>query len=180
MVDRLFVAVEIPEGIRNALSVIQGPLKMSRARLTLVDPAIIHITLKFIGDTPEPRTREIADLLSQVKGNPFRVRVKGVSGNNPRQPRVIWADIDDSGECGLLHEQIERLLAPLGIRKDERPFRPHATVARVKEFHGDLLECMKPFRQKDFGEGMVQAVVLKKSTLTPRGPIYQDVKEVHL
>jgi len=176
--NRLFVAVDLPAEVKEELGAIQESLQKSRARLTLVDPGIIHITLKFIGDMPESTTQEIAEVLGRVKGDPFSLRVVGVAGNKPRQPRVIWAEADDGGKCGLLHAQIEELLAPFGVRKEDRAFRPHATVARVKEFHPDLLECMKPFRDRDFGGGMVRGFTLKKSTLTSRGPIYQDVKEV--
>lgn len=176
--DRLFVAVELPGEVRERLAAIQASLKASRARLTLVDPAIIHITLKFIGDVPESRTREIGEVLARVRAEPFLLQVRGVSGNNPRQPRVVWADIYDDGKCGLLHAQIEDLLAPFGVKRDDRAFRPHATVARVKEFHPDLLDHLKPFRERDFGGGMVSGFVLKRSTLTPRGPVYDDVKEV--
>ena len=177
--DRLFVAVELPAEVREALSSVQEALKESHARLTLVHPDIIHITLKFIGDVPETHTAKIGEVLGQVKADPFSLHVRGIGGNNPRQPRVIWARIDEGGKCGLLHAQIEDLLAPLGVKREDRAFRPHATVARVREFHPDLLERMKPFRDRDFGEGVVQGVVLKRSTLTPRGPVYEDVKEVH-
>jgi len=177
-VNRLFVAVELPPDVRSGLGSIQEHLKKSRARLTLVDPEIIHVTLKFIGDTPEPATREIARELGRIHGEPFPIRVKGISGNNPRTPRVIWAHVDDGGKCGELHARIEEVLAPLGVKREDRAFRSHATVARVKEFHPDLLEFMKRFRDMDFGGGIVPGFVLKKSTLTPRGPLYQDVQEV--
>jgi len=176
--DRLFVAVELPGEVKEALSSVQDALKASQARLTLVDPDIIHITLKFIGDVPESHTRKIGEVLGMVKADPFPLQVRGIGGNNPRQPRVICAHIDDGGKCGLLHAQIEDALAPLGVKREARAFRPHATVARVKEFHPDLLERVKPFRERDFGEGVVPGFVLKRSTLTPRGPVYEDVNEV--
>lgn len=178
VMNRLFVAVDLPAEIREELGSIQAILQKSRARLTLVDPAIIHITLKFIGDTPDQAIPGIADALGMVQGEPFPFRVVGVSGNNPRQPRVIWARADDGGKCGMLHARIEDVLAPLGIEREERAFRPHATVARVKDFHPDLIELLKPFRDRDFGTGTVRGFSLKKSTLTPRGPVYENVKEV--
>lgn len=175
---RLFVAVDLPADIRRELGSIQNMFRKSRARLTLVDPNIIHITLKFIGEVPDSTAREIADVLEHVRGEPFPVRVTGISGNNPRQPRVIWAHAEDGGSCAALHSQIEDLLAPLGVKREDRAFRAHATVARVKEFHPDLLECMKDVRNRDFGSGMVQGCTLKKSILTLKGPVYQNVKEV--
>lgn len=175
---RLFVAVDLPEEIRRELGSIQSFFRQSRARLTLVDPDIIHITLKFIGEVPDSTAQEIAGALDHVHGEPFVIRMTGISGNNPRQPRVIWAHAEDGDTCAALHSQIEDLLAPLGVTREDRAFRAHATVARVKEFHPDLLECMKDLRNRDFGSGIVQGFTLKKSTLTPKGPVYQNVKEV--
>jgi len=178
--DRLFVAAELPRGIRESLRSVQDVLKNSNARLTHVDPAIIHITLKFIGDTPPEMTAAIAKSLGSIHAAPFPVRVLGISGNNPRRPRVIWAGIRDGGRCGLLHAAVEDLLSPHGVPREDRPFVPHATVARVREYHPDLAGILRSLADRDFGEGTIDRVVLKKSTLTPRGPVYQDIAEVPL
>lgn len=178
--DRLFIAVELPGDIREALGSVQAILNKSSARLTHVDPAIIHVTLKFIGDTLPQKTREIAEVLGEIRAAPFSVRVRGISGNNPRRPRVIWARVEDGGNCGRLHARIEDLLFPLGIPRDDRPFVSHATVARVRDFHPDLPGIIHPLSDRDFGEGVIDRIVLKKSTLTPRGPVYQDITEVRL
>ncbi|MEM2124167.1 MAG: RNA 2',3'-cyclic phosphodiesterase [Methanolinea sp.] len=178
--DRLFIAVDLPPGIRESLGSVQAILKGSSARLTHVDPGILHVTLKFIGDTPPEKTAAIAGVLKDLRAAPFTVRVRGVAGNDPRRPRVIWARVEDGGNCGLLHAAIEDLLAPLGIPRDDRPFVPHATLARVREFHPDLPGILRPLSDRDFGEGRIDRVALKKSTLTPRGPIYRDIAEVLL
>lgn len=178
--DRLFIAVELPGDIRESLGSVRAILNDSSARLTHVDPAIIHVTLKFIGDTLPEKTRTVAEALGKMRAAPFLVRIRGISGNNPRRPRVIWARIEDGGNCGLLHAKIEDTLSPLGIPRDDRPFVPHATVARVREFHPDLPGILRPLSDRDFGEGTIDRVLLKKSTLTPRGPVYQDITEVLL
>ncbi len=178
--DRLFIAVELPGAVRDSLGSIQAILKNSSARLTLVDPTIIHITLKFIGDTPPEKTREIGGALRGLKAAPFSLRVRGISGNNPRRPRVVWARVEDGGNLGILHAAIEDILAPLRIPRDDRPFVPHATVARVREFHPDLPGIIRPLSDRDFGEGTIDRVILKRSTLTSRGPIYEDIAEVPL
>ena len=178
--DRLFIAIELPGNIRESLGSVQAVLKNSSARLTHVDPSIIHVTLKFIGDTPHEKTRAVAEALGKMRAAPLSVRVSGISGNNPRRPRVIWARVEDGGKCGILHAAIEDLLSPLGIPRDDRPFVPHATVARVREFHPDLPGIIRPLSDRGFGEGFVDRVVLKKSTLTFRGPVYEDIAEVPL
>jgi len=178
--DRLFVAVELPPEIRESLGSVQAILKNSNARLTHVDPAIIHITLKFIGDTPPEKTMAISKSLGSIRAAPFPVRVLGISGNNPGRPRVIWAGVLDGGRCGLLHAAIEDLLSRSGYSGKTRPFVPHATVARVREYHPDLAGILRSLADHDFGVGTINRVVLKKSTLTPRGPVYRDIAEVPL
>jgi len=93
---------------------------------------------------------------------------------------VIWAGVLDGGRCGLLHAAIEDLLSPLGVLREDRPFVPHATVARVREYHPDLAGILRSLADHDFGVGTINRVVLKKSTLTPRGPVYRDIAEVPL
>ena len=176
--ERLFVAVELPGEVREALSFVQDALKASRARLTLVDPGIIHITLKFIGDVPESHARKIGEVLGQVKAETFLLRVRGIGGKKPRQPPGIWGDIDDGGEGSLLHAQIKDPLAPPGGEREARAVFSPSPGGRGKKFHPEPLGHLKAFRERDFGCGMVQGFTLKKSTLTPRGPVYQDVKEV--
>ncbi|MCQ8893226.1 MAG: RNA 2',3'-cyclic phosphodiesterase [Methanolinea sp.] len=180
MMDRLFVAVDLPDEIKERIGSTQAHLKKTRARLTLVDPSIIHITLKFIGDTPEEKTEAVVHALGELDGAPFSVRVRGIAGNNPRRPRVIWARVEDGGACRDLHEKVEGILAPLGIPREGRAFTPHATVARVREFHPDLVEILTQLSGRDFGEGWIEKVFLKKSTLTSRGPLYENIGEVLL
>jgi 2'-5' RNA ligase len=175
---RLFVAVDLPDEVREKILHSQQEIAKSRARLTLVDPGIIHLTLKFIGEMPEGKVPEICDALRTVRRDPFQVRVQGVAGNNPRQPRVIWCRLLDRGELAALNAKVEEVLAPLGIPRENRAFRPHATLARVREFHKSLTEQMKPLCDTEFGSFTVNGFTLKQSTLTPRGPVYEDLMEV--
>jgi 2'-5' RNA ligase len=175
---RLFVAIDLPADIRESLKGPQDHLKKSSARLTSVDPALIHITLKFIGEVPQEAVGKIMAGLSEVTFSPFDLRVTGIGANNPRQPRVIWCTIDDKGGSAALHAKVEDALFSLGIPRDERPFRPHATLARVKQGDPTLPGCIRSFPLRDLGACTVTGFRLKKSTLTPEGPIYETLLEV--
>ena len=176
---RLFVAIDLPQQIREALSNSQQDLKKSRARLAVVSPENIHITLKFIGEVGQDAVEAIKRRLADVSGTPFEVSVSGISADNRRRPRVVWCTIKDGGRCALLNEEIEEALAPLGIEKESRRFRPHATLARVKKFDPSLLEAMRPMESADYGNFQVDGFSLKKSTLTPSGALYEDIMVVN-
>jgi len=90
---RLFVAIDLPADIRERLKGPQEHLKKSSARLTSVDPALIHITLKFIGEVPQDAVGRIMTALSGIPFSPFDLRVTGIGSNNPRQPRVIATNL---------------------------------------------------------------------------------------
>lgn len=175
---RLFVAIDFPPEIRERLRKPQAIVKQSRARLSLVDPEIIHMTLKFIGEVSPERVELIASALRAIRTGPFELRISGIGSNNPRQPRVIWCTIEDGGRSAALHDQIEAALEPLGIPREDRPFRAHATIARVRQYDPSLTARLREIPPDDYGSWTVRAWQLKKSTLTPQGPVYETLLEV--
>ena len=156
----------------------QGTLSGCRARLTLVKPDSIHITLKFLGEIDEKTLGRVREALSLIRFEPFEISVGGVKGNPPPAPRVIWSNVRDGGGCGRLFALVEEALAPLGIPKERRAYTPHATLARVKRFDPSLLPAVKDLASEEFGSCPVRCIKLKKSILTPTGPIYEDIMEV--
>lgn len=175
---RLFVALDFPPELRERLREPQAILKKSSARLTIVDPSIIHMTLKFIGEVSPERAAQMGEALRTISFESFGITISGIGANNPRQPRVIWCTITDGGRSAALHDLIETALAPLGVPGDDRPFRPHATLARVKQFDPSLLSRLREIPQKEYGSCTITAWQFKKSTLTPRGPLYETILEV--
>ena len=175
---RLFVAIDLPDAIRERMRGPQEHLKKSSARLNQVDPALIHMTLKFIGEVKDDAVAAIVSALSTITFSPYDLRITGVGANSPRQPRVIWCEIADGGGSARLHALVEDALLPLGIPRDDRPFRPHATLARVKQPDPSLPGWIRSIPPGDLGSCTVHAFRLKKSTLTPRGPVYETLLEV--
>lgn len=175
---RAFVAIDLPDAIRDRIRVAQKALLQSDAKVTPVDPKIVHITLNFLGEVEPPRIRRVSEVLGGVTGTPFTLTVRGIQGNPSGRPRVIWCEIEDGGGCAGLHQRIEELLAPLGFPRESRRYVPHATVARVRRFDPSLLAAISPLSSMEFGSCRVDGISLKKSTLTPKGPIYEDIMEV--
>ena len=175
---RTFVALELSGEIREQLKEAQQVLRGCSARLTFVDPALIHITAKFLGEVDEKRLVEVQDALKNIAFTPFPVTAGVVTVNNPRRPHTVWCTIDDGGKGVQLLNLIEAALAPLGFAPEERRFTPHATVARVKSPDPSLFTVLSQLRDKTYGSCMVSGMKLKESTLSPQGPVYEDLLEV--
>ncbi len=175
---RTFIAVELPERFVPEIKKIESMLDTQGIKL--VEPKQVHITLKFLGDISEDKVEPIASALSQVSCKPFGARIKGV-GVFPKLAyiKVIWLGAEGNFEA--LHSEVERVLSPFRFEKDDR-FSPHATLARVKQLRdkANLLERIKELEDIDLGTMNVESITLKKSTLTPQGPIYETLREIKL
>ncbi len=173
---RTFIAVDIPNEIRDKLKDIQK--EFSRFDVKLVDPALIHITMKFLGDVQEKRISDITEALDQIEYKPFTSEIGGVGVfPKPDYIRVIW--VGAAGDFEPLHRKVEDALKPLGFGKDRGRFTAHATIARVKKISPDdraaIAGVVAQFSDCKLGSMTVDAVKLKKSTLTRSGPIYDDL-----
>jgi RNA 2',3'-cyclic 3'-phosphodiesterase len=175
---RAFVALELTGEIQDRLKEAQEKLRGCSARLTLVEPALIHITLKFLGEVAEKDLPQVSAAIRSVSFSPFPVTVGAVMVNNPKRPHTVWCSISDGGMGKNLFRQVEDVLAPLGFERETRGFTPHATLARVKVPDPSLFTAIRALDGITFGDCMIRGMKLKKSTLTPRGPVYEDLLEV--
>lgn len=126
---RLFVAIPLPLEVRRSLAGIAAGVP--GARWTPVEN--LHLTLRFIGDVPEPDFHDIAEALSEVSGTPFWIHLKGVGQfGDRRRAKVLWAGVEPVAEVQLLRKRIENRLTRLGLSPEGRKFIPHVTLARLK------------------------------------------------
>ena len=178
---RTFVAIDLTEEIRQRARESQEILREAPGRLAIVEPENLHLTLKFLGEVDQAQIEPIIGALRAVRADPFNLTVGYAVCNHPQRPRVIWCDVTDSGKSAALARQVDDLLEPLGFPREKRPFHPHVTLARVKDLHPALIkEVERRIRREPLGRCLVSAIKLKKSTLTPGGPIYEDLAEVAL
>ncbi len=179
---RTFIAVDLPDSFIDTIAKIQQELK---GNIKLVDPKQVHITMKFLGDVPEKKIPKIEDALSGVKSEPFTARVQGVGAfPKPGYARVIYIGADPAETFTKLYAEVESALTSLGFKREKRLFTPHATLARVKhnpeEARMRLRDTIEHLSDIEVGTMDVDTIKLKKSTLTPKGAIYETLKEVHL
>ena len=180
---RAFIAVDVEEpSVLDRICEFQALLAGTRASLKLVEKENIHITLWFLGDIT-PRTAErVGDCLRKLEAEPFTIELTGVGAfPSPGRPRVIWIGVGrGSEELKAIYEQLKECLRKLGFRPEPRGFTPHVTVARVKLRTPELVRAVMENSTLSFGSFRAEEVRLKKSVLTPRGPIYSTVLSVRL
>lgn len=173
---RLFFAVEPSIEVREAVCEAGRVLQESSARLSVVQSNLMHITLKFLGEVPLAHVPKIISVAENLEGFAYEMKISRVSSFG-KPPRVVKAEIFDGGHSALLAKSLDELLLPLGFLKDEKKFSPHITIVRVKNFSPDLLEKISDVAGCEFGNCVIDSVQLKKSTLTPKGPVYETLFE---
>ena len=172
------MAIELDQRLRDELFHLIEELRTFQVKASWVKPENLHITLKFLGDVKEEKIEKIKKVLQDIANScaTFKVKIKG-TGTFPerRTPRVIWAGIEDSPELSSLQERIEKALSRLGFKQEERGFKGHITLARIKEPEGTqrLTDYLSRFREKEFGQMDVKEFVLMKSELRPDGARYE-------
>lgn len=160
-------------------------LRTADPTLKVVDPKQIHITLKFLGETPESKVPDIVEAMREAaKGiEPFTVPLRG-SGAFPSKNRirVIWVGMNDTLPLGTMATRLDESLSLQGFERERRPFAPHLTVARTKveSSNPSVRQIIENNAQGEFGTIFVDRIRLKKSVLTQCGPRYSTVEEVIL
>jgi 2'-5' RNA ligase len=126
---RLFLAVDLPDDVRDVVAGLRSDIKGAR----WVEPRQLHITLRFMGDTPEETLSTIVERLARVEVAPFSLAL-GHAGTFPseRRARVLWLSLDPALPLRELESEIDRALAPEGSAAPQK-FSPHLTLARLKE-----------------------------------------------
>lgn len=177
---RTFIAVEIRDtDTLRRLVAARDQLMATGADLKPVEDENIHLTVRFIGEIPTGLVKTLCDEISKIEFQRFQMHVKGL-GAFPSviKPRVVWAGVvEGKDQLERLHEVVETIVRRLGIPPDREKFVPHITLARVKGYRGieKLSRVLIDLQDFDFGTTEVDELVVKKSILTPRGPIYTNL-----
>ncbi len=176
---RAFLAIDPPEEIFKEIIKIQERLRKAiQGDIRWVRPEGIHLTLKFFGYVYESDieniSRVVKDGVANMKALLLNVRNIGAFPSVNR-PRVLWLGIDgDTDALITLQAEIDAGFQEYGFKKEVRPFRPHLTLARIKEPKGlvGLAEAVKKNEDYIAGSFTVTGLTLFKSDLKPTGAIY--------
>ena len=186
---RVFIALDLPPAAKDALATTVEQLQaVIPSGIRWVNPAGIHLTLKFLGDIDAALVPPLLAAIRQSAGGfddssfPLRLAGLGVFPNN-REPRVLWAGVDGAlAALGRLQQSVDEAIAApgLGFDKERRPFRPHLTLGRVRD-------GVPTTASQKIGAAITEAppvtacswpaeeIHLIRSTLTPQGAIYTSL-----
>lgn len=173
---RAFVAIELSEEARAVLAQVGETLarQTPHGAVKWVDPARMHLTLRFLGDTPLDKLDDLTAALDGValQQSSFGLVLDALGCfPNERKPRVVWVGLEgDLGPLQALRNSLDDVLQPLGWEPEARSFHPHLTLGRVKDRRADI---DLPWGQDVApAEIPVGEMVLFESQLRPQGPRY--------
>ncbi len=182
---RVFIAVEIDDGLREAAARAQEQLK-SIGGVKWVEPQNLHLTLKFLGEIEEGAVSRLANELTRELAAmaPFRLGLDG-AGVFPdeRRPRVIWIGVEEGLEpLFALAQKVEGVCQALGFEAENRPFRGHLTLGRVREARlaAPADPSLQALAKERFGDQWVDHITMMQSTLTRSGPVYRPLHKLAL
>ena len=186
---RLFIAIELPDSIKQGITRVQEQLKRPGANAGWTRPEGIHLTLKFLGEVPDAKVTEIMQALDgAVRGTGrFQLAVAGAGAfPNAKVPRVLWIGVGGNvDQLGTLQNAVEAAMEKTGFEREARKFSPHLTLARVGE-------RARPDERQSLGELIagisfektyvidVTSVDLVRSQLTRDGAIYTRLNSIKL
>ncbi|HXJ14302.1 MAG TPA: RNA 2',3'-cyclic phosphodiesterase [Candidatus Limnocylindrales bacterium] len=183
---RLFIAIEIPENIRNTFASLLKEFRAFAPHLKWVRAENLHVTLKFLGETDASNLDALQYALSAVQSpEPVCLEFRGLGFfPNQKRPRVLWAGMEASPNLKSLAAYIDQAAHPLGFPLEERPFTPHLTLARLPlpGIPPKLLLAMNDINEKtghSFGSLRTTNFHLIESKLKPAGAEYTTVQSFH-
>ena len=184
---RAFLAIEPPEDILQALSRLQEKLKREiSCRISWTKPESQHLTLKFFGDIS---TEDVKNICSAIENriaslSPLKLKIEKIGVfPDARRPRVLWCGVTSDGEkLSALQKQLEADFEGIGFPGDDRPFRSHLTLGRVKESHGfvGISEALTKYKSYAAGVFECRQLILFQSKLLPQGAVYTKLAEFTL
>lgn len=175
---RAFVAVELNEVLKDRLAEAAAQLAGAGGDVKWVERENRHLTLKFLGDIEWLAVGEYGQALAEAVKPfaPFALTFKGVLPFPPgKRPRVVAVGIEDSGgRLPALVAVLEMALAGQGVKREERAFRPHVTLGRLRSWRGSesLWRAAEAWGERRFGELRVGKVTFFRSELSASGPAY--------
>ena len=180
---RAFIAADLEVG--PALEPLVRELGDADRRLKVVSTSQLHLTLKFLGETEDDLVRDIVEAMrrASVDVGTAHLRLRGM-GAFPSfsRIRVIWVAVEGADGLAAIARRLDELVGPLGFPRETRPWAAHLTLARARDDRGlgRVRAVLQSHADETFAETRVDEIRLKKSVLTPDGPVYSTVDAIRL
>ena len=176
---RLFVAIDLPEPWKVELAEIERSIGWLGRGVKWVDPRSMHLTLKFLGETDDRDLQIVRDqLVTACHGVPaFSMQMRGTGVfPAPNRPRVYWVGLKSGDALPALNQRVETAMQEIGYPPEENPFKPHLTVARIKDPIGKQRQTDALLSYHVESEPvLVREVLLMQSHLAKAGATYEVV-----
>lgn len=181
---RTFLSVDISnKQIISNLSAIQQKLAGLGADIRLVNPQIIHLTLEFLGELSSTQIDVVKGIMDEIKFDNIKLKIVGIDVLPKREYiKVICCKVEgDIQKLQNIQKALRAKLGKEGFRTDNRNFKPHATIARVKSSRkkDELIGLINELSDADIGNQEIDSIKLKKSELRSDGPQYSILHEVY-
>ena len=187
---RAFIAIELPETLKDKLTDIQTALKANlKDGVSWAKSETVHLTVKFIGNIEPSRLKEVSTAIKNataVTGS-FELTAKGLGAfPSIARPSTLWVGIEESRELKALHERVESRTEDIGLQREKKGLHPHLTLARVRssrakaEIRRRLVEALKDFTLELSHRFTVKEVVLFKSELHKDGAVHTPIERFNL
>ncbi|MEL7114620.1 MAG: RNA 2',3'-cyclic phosphodiesterase [Pseudomonadota bacterium] len=173
---RSFIALPLPDEVRDVLDDLQTGLKAGR----LVLPENLHITLAYL-DKQTPQTLDrVHEVLEQMRVAPFHITLKGVDVFGGNKPRLVWAGVEPSPQLTDLREKVRRAAMRSGVDLARERFRPHVTLSRLNRQGkprglAGLETFLAKHAQFETAPFLATEIVFYRSTLHPDGATYDPM-----
>lgn len=184
---RTFIAVELSPEVRGSAAKLIERFRKTAAKVRWVENRNLHLTLKFLGDVESVELPKVIDTVKQaVAGiNAFDLHYRGAGAfPDDENPRTIWLGVDDGAPQIIeVHRRVEDALDQIGFRAENRRFRPHVTLGRVRDTRHakrDLKDLLAQYADFEGGISLVDELVVFSSELNEDGPHYEPIGHVEL
>ena len=181
---RSFLAIELDKELVPKILDVQKEFKKTNANIKYVPSQNMHFTLKFFGNIDMDMVEDISSAVEKVIKNysSFDLNIKNCGCfPNKKVIKVLWLGLEEGSPIKNLQKDLDKEFRKLGFKK-ERNFISHLTIGRVKSPKNkkEIREAIERLENIEIGQMTVSKICLKKSTLTPQGPIYEDIKVFEL
>ncbi|HUS86116.1 MAG TPA: RNA 2',3'-cyclic phosphodiesterase [Bacteroidales bacterium] len=182
---RVFIAIKIDPDKRLKEIILDLKSGLSGERIRWVEPDNIHVTLAFLGDMTTDRINDVIRILKEVAAESisFRLLIKGTGlFRGTEDPRIIWLGIEDTGPLNAVRHKVCELLSREKLIRDDRPFKAHITVGRVKSISDRkrLGELMGRYRNTAIKEQHVNELIFYESIMKAGGSVYRPIDRFRL
>lgn len=175
---RLFIALPIPDNVKEQLANLHQKIRGIRWQ----DEDKTHLTLKFLGETEPDRARDLKTYLKEISHPEFSMTLNGFGFFPDRNhPKVLWVGIEKNRRLLQLHKRIENTCNELGFESEDRPFRPHITIARTKHAtKKEVLSFVNQHKQFRISDVPVHKFILYESKLDSDGAKHIPLQKYQL